>query len=156
MVDVVQSITWEAPEHAHVERGANWFWIVGIIGVASAAAAIILGDTLFGVVILLGTVTVILFAQREPKILPFAVTTRGIRMGSELFPYSTLESFHIDDENPGGPQLIVRSNRILLPLLILPIPEEYLDEIDDLLGSRLPEEHLEEPLSHKLLELFDF
>lgn len=156
MAEVTSAITWEAPEHHHIEKGHDWFWALGLIATAGAAAAFIFGNVLFGIVILLGAIVMVLHALSEPKIIPFAVTTRGVRVGSELYPYTTLESYFIDEDNEFGPQLLVKSERMFMQLLILPIPEEYVDDIDDLLGSRLPEETLEEPFAHKLLEFFGF
>ena len=156
MADIARAITWEAPEHEHIEKGNDWFWALGIIAIAASAAAIIFGNTLFGVVILLGASTMVVFAHRKPKMMDFAVTSRGIKIGNELFPYSTLESFYIDEDNPGGPQLLAKSERLFMPLIIVPLPEEYVDDIDDLISSKIPEEHLEEPIAHKILEFFGF
>lgn len=156
MAEKLQGITWEAPQHHHIEKGHDWFWALGLLAIAGAAAAFIFGNVLFGVVILLGAITMVVFAMQKPHIIPFAVLTRGIRAGNELYPYSTLESFYLDEDHPRGPQLIVKSKKFFMPLLILPIPEEYIDDIDDLVGSRLPEEHLEEPVAHRLLELVGF
>jgi hypothetical protein len=156
MATVPRAVTWEAPEHRHNEKTGDWYWALGIIAIAAAAAVVVFGNTLFAVVILLGASTMIVVAHREPKMLNFAVMTRGIRAGNELYPYTTLESFYIDEDNPNGPQLLVKSQKLFMPLLVLPIPEEYVDDIDDLISSRLPEEHLEEPLAHRLLEFFGF
>ena len=156
MAEAVRAVTWEAPEHHHIEKSSDWFWALGILAIAGAATSIVLGNALFGIVILLGAGTMTLVALREPKTLPFAVLTRGVRVGNQLYPYSSLEAFYIDEENPMGPQLIIRSKHFFMQLLILPIPEEYVDEIDDLIGTRLAEEHMEEPFSHKLLEFFGF
>jgi len=156
MAEVINAITWEAPEHHHIEKGTDWFWALGIVAIAGAIAAFVLGNILFGVVILLGASTMTLFALREPKVIPFAVTTRGIRISETVYPYTTLETYYIDEDNEQGPQLLVKSRRIFVPLLILPLPEEHVDDIDDLVGSRLSEEMLEEPFSHKLLEFFGF
>lgn len=156
MAEVVNAVTWEAPEHHHVEKSSDWFWALGLIAIAGAVTAFVLGNVLFGVVILLGSITMVVFTLHEPRVMPFAVTTRGVRINNELYPYSTLESYYIDEDNPEGPQLLVKSERTFMPLLILPIPEEYVDDIEDLLAPRLPEEHLEEPFSHKLLEFFGF
>jgi hypothetical protein len=156
MKDNSQSLFWEAPEHTHIEKSHDWFWALGIIAVAGSVTSIILGNVLFGVVILLGAMVIFLNGNKMPRIIPFEILTRGIRVGDELYPYTTLESYCIDEDNPGGPQLIIKSKKLLMHLIIIPLPEEYVDTAERLISPRLPEEHLEEPFSHKLLEYFGF
>ncbi|MEZ4194956.1 MAG: hypothetical protein R3B53_00960 [Candidatus Paceibacterota bacterium] len=43
-----------------------------------------------------------------------------------------------------------------MPLLVIPLPPDNIDDIEDILKDRLPEEHLEEPLFVKILEIFGF
>jgi hypothetical protein len=81
------------------------------------------------------------------------VTTRGIRIDNKLYPYSTLESYFITEEDEENPLLLVKSQRLLMPLMVIPLPEEYLDEVEELIAARLPEEPMEEPIIHKLMEL---
>lgn len=156
MPETFRAITWEAPEHRHVEKSSDWYWALGIIAVAAAIASMVFGDVLFGVVILLAASTMVLFSHRKPKMLTFEVSVRGIRIGNDLFPYPGLDSFSIDEENLAGPQLILKSKHFFTPLIILPIPEEYIDDIESIIAPRLPEEHLTEPLGHRLLEFFGF
>ncbi|NCN52750.1 hypothetical protein GW943_03005 [Candidatus Parcubacteria bacterium] len=156
MAEAVQAVTWEATQHHHIEKGQDWFWILGLIAVAGAVAAFIFGDVLFGVVILLGAIVMAVFALHEPEMKFFAITTRGLRIEDQLYPYATLESYYIDEDHPQGAQLLIKSERMFMPLLIIPIPDEYTEEIDEILRVRLLEEHLEEPLAHRLLEFFGF
>jgi len=152
----VRSVTWEAPEHYHIEKGGDWFLALGILTVAVTMTALLLGNLLFGLLAALGGGVMALVAARPPRIIPYAVTIRGIRIGDELFPFTTLRSYHVDEDDPRGPQLLVMSTRHLMSLLVIPIPEEFIDEIEEILGPRLPEEFLEEPLFHKLMELVGF
>lgn len=156
MPEQPRGITWEAYEHHHDGKKSDWFWILGIATIASAIASILLGNTLLGVLILIGGVVVAILASREPKIIAYAVTQRGLRIDDKLYPYTTLEAFYIEEDGPFGPQLLVRSEKIFMPLLILPLPEDAMEDIEDLIAERLPEEHIEEPLAHKLLEFFQF
>jgi len=156
MAEVTRSVTWEAPEHHHVEKNGDWFWILGIITIVGTISAFFFGNVLFAILILIAGGTTALIANQEPKIMTFAVSTRGLRVGSVLYPYSTLECFYLDEDAPNGPEVLARSNRLFMPLIIMPIPEEYVHEIESILEARLPEEHLEEPIGHKLLELFGF
>jgi len=154
--ETVRSITWEAYEHHHTDKGGDWFWVLGIVTIAITVTAILLGNTLFGILIFIAGLVTALHARQEPKVVPFSVTQRGLRIDDKIYPYSKLESFFIDEEDPLGPQLLVKSEKLFMPLLLLPLPEEYLDEIEDILASRLPEEHLEEPLATKILEFFGY
>jgi hypothetical protein len=96
----------------------------------------------------------LILAARQPKMITYAVTQRGLRIDEKLYPYTTLEAFYIEEEGQFGPQLFVRSEKLFMPLLILPLPEEYSDAIESIIAERLPEEHIEEPFAHKLLEFF--
>jgi len=156
MNEDTRAISWEAPEHRHIEKTSDWYWAVSIIAITASVVSIFLGNILFGVVILLAGSTMILFGHRHPKMMSFEVSARGIRSGTDLYLFPSLESFTIDEENLAGPQLILKSKHYFMPLLIIPLPEEYIDEIDAVLSSKLLEEHLEEPLSHRLLEFFGF
>jgi hypothetical protein len=150
------SITWEAPEHHHIEKSGEWYAILVIITLAAAAAAFTTGNILFGMIILLFTATVSLVSLRIPATIPFAVTSRGIRIDDKLYPFTVLESYFIDEEDPKGPQLLLKGTQFFMPLLVIPIPEEDIHDIEELIASRLPEEHLEEPVFTKVLEFFGF
>lgn len=156
MAEATRAVTWEAPEHNHIEKSSDWFWALGIIALSGAVAAFFFGNFLLAVLILVGAFTMALVAVQKPKILAYSVSTRGIRVGEKIYPYSTLEAYFIDEENPQGPQLLIKSTHLYLPLIIMPIPVEYVDDIEDLLIDRLPEEELEEPLANKILEIFGF
>jgi hypothetical protein len=147
---------WEAPEHLHMEKTPDWYWILGILAIAGSVASILMHNILFGMVILLGAVTMMLVSHKKPRTIPYEISTRGIRIDNQLFPYTTLASFSLDEEHPHGAHLLVKSKKMLVPLLIIPVPEEYVVMLDQLLATKLPEEHLEEPIAHRLLELVGF
>ncbi len=156
MPEQPRGILWEAYEHHHDEKHSDWFWILGIMTLASAVASILLGNTLLGVLILIAGAVIAILATREPKIISYAVTQRGIRIDDRLYPYTTLDSFYIDEDAQFGPQLLIKSEKMFMPLLILPLPEDAQEDIEDIIAGRLPEEHIEEPFAHKLLEFFKF
>jgi len=118
--------------------------------------SIILNNVLFGVVIILAAMTMVVFTQKKPRMLEYEISNRGIRISDTLYPYSTLDCFYFDENNTIDPQLLVRSKKLFVPLLILPIPLEYIDDIEDIIAPRIPEEFMEEPFAHKLMEFFGF
>ena len=156
MEQTPRSVTWEAPEHHHVEKGNDWYFALAIIVAALIVVAILFNDALFALLIGLAGGALAVSAAKRPSIIPYAVTVRGVRIGEEIHPYATLESYAIDEEDPRGPQLLVKSKRRLMPLIVLPIPVDHVDEIESILKEKLLEEELEEPLIMKILELFGF
>jgi hypothetical protein len=98
----------------------------------------------------------LIHAARKPKVVQYAVTTRGLRVDDTLYPYATLEGYCITEDDFTDPQLLVRSTKLFMPLLILPLPSEYVDEIEEIIAARIREEHLEEPFLLKLFEMFGF
>lgn len=156
MEPTARAITWEAPEHHYSEKGGDWFFAFTIIVIAAVLSALLLGNALFALLLGVAGLTLAVAVSKKPSIIPFGVSVRGILVGDELHPYSTLKSYYLDEEDERGPQLLVLSSRRFLPLLVLPVPVEYIDDIEAILAERLTEEHLEEPFMLKILEMFGF
>jgi len=156
MEPTARAISWEAPEHHHVEKGNDWFFALIIIVVAFVIVAILFSNVLFALLLGIGGGVLGMAAARKPRIVPFSVSVRGVKIEDELHPFSTLAAYHIDEEDPRGSQLLLRSEKMMMPLIVLPIPEDYIDDIEAILKEKLPEEELEEPFLLKVLELFGF
>jgi hypothetical protein len=156
MEPAVRGVSWEAPQHHHVEKGNDWFFALAIIDIALIIVAILIDNVLFALLIGIAGGVLAMSAAKRPAIVPYAVTVRGVRVEDELHPYTNLVSFYIDEEDPRGPQLLVKTNRRTIPLLVLPIPPEHVDDIESILKEKLPEEMIHEPLALKILELFGF
>ena len=84
MNEEVRGISWDAYEHHHIERKSDWYWIAGIIIIASSIASILLGNTLFGILIATGGSVMLILASRPPKIISYAVTQRGLKIDNKL------------------------------------------------------------------------
>jgi len=156
MEQTPRSIAWEAPEHHHVEKGNDWFFALAIIIVSFVVVAIMFDNTLFALLIGLAGGALAVSAAKRPSVIPYAVTVRGIKIEDHIYPFSVIDSYRIDEEDYRGPQLLVKVNKKLMPLIVMPIPRDHVDDIDAILKEKLTEEHLEEPLFVKILELFGF
>jgi len=52
-------ISWNAPEHFHVDKNPDWYWAVGIIALALTAVALILGQIIPAIFIIVAIVALI-------------------------------------------------------------------------------------------------
>ena len=153
-----QPIRWQGYEYEHQERGSDWFWALGIVGITGAITALILENVLLAILILIATGVVALFALRHPNVAHFEISERGIAIDNTLFFYHTLESFWVEDryeELP--PKLIVKSQKVLMPFIIVPLHEELRPEdVRDFLLDHLHEEEHQEPFSERLMNIIGF
>lgn len=154
MEPALRSITWEAPQHHHVEKGNDWFFALAIIIIALVVAAILFDSVLFALLIGLSGGALAVSAAKRPAIVPYAISVRGIKIEDRMYPFSSLDSYDIDEEDPRGPQLLIKSEKRLMPLIVMPLPPDHIDEIEDILKEKLVEEELMEPFLVKVLELF--
>ena len=149
-------IEWDAHEYEHKERSPDWFWAVGIIAVSIAIASIIFDNIIFGILVLIGTSALALFAARPPSILHVVVDEKGITRGKIRYSYSTLETFWIDTDHPHK-KIILRSEKIFMPLIIVPLGDEVdVDVVHENLSKVLKEEFHSLPFVEKMLEYLGF
>lgn len=149
-------IEWDAHEYEHKVRGSDWFWAVGIISVSLAITAVIVGNIIFGILVLIGAFALSLFANRLPSTIHMIVDKKGVTRNKILYPYSTLKSFWIDTEHPHK-KIILRSEKMFMPLIIIPLGDETLvEEIHENLSILLSEEFHSLPFIEKILEYLGF
>ncbi|GMQ95364.1 MAG: hypothetical protein BMS9Abin13_477 [Patescibacteria group bacterium] len=150
-----ETIVWSAPEYEYKEKSADWYWALSIIALSLTVAVFILGNMLFAVFILISAFTLALYGARKPHILEVKINKRGIRVNNTLYPYTTLKSFWIDDEGEKS-QIIIQSEKPLMPYIIVPLGDVSADMVRDTLLEFLEEEEHVEPLSQKLMEYLGF
>lgn len=151
-------IEWGAHEHEHQEKTPDWFWALGLITLVGIVASLFFGNPLLAILLLVGGLVMGLFATRRPHYAEFALTQRGVIVENTLYPYQTLDSFWIDDiDLHRPPRLLIKSQKIMMPLIILPIAEDVdPDIVHRYLLQYLMEEECVEPLAHKFMEALGF
>jgi hypothetical protein len=148
-------IEWEAHEYEHKERTSDWYWAVGIVAVSGAIASIIFGNIIFGILLLISVFSLTLYINRPPEVTHVLVNEVGVLRGSTFYPYSTLHSFYIDEDHPHR-KILIRSKKMLMPLIVVPLGEMNADRVHHNLSGKLPEEYLSLPFVEKILEYFGF
>lgn len=146
-------IRWEAHEYEHHEKSDAWYVALGILAIGGSIASFILGNILFGIFILAAAFAMALFAAKPPSQHSFAITRKGIAIGTRLYPWTTLESFWIIEEHEPA-HILLKSSRFFMPLIVIPLANELDPEmIHERLSEHLHEEELHEPFSDRLLAM---
>lgn len=148
-------LAWEALEYEHTPRSSDWFWGLGIVAVGGLVLAIIFGNLLFGLVIVVGAVALGVHAVRKPHLVECSLTDKGIVINETIFPYKTLESFSIQDHVVPN-QLILTSQKVFMPHITILLSDVATEDVRDVLDNFLPEEEVEVSFSDRILEFFGF
>lgn len=132
---------WEAKEYVHEEKGADWYWALGIIATAVVIVSILFNNILLALVIAAGTGALALAAARRPEIHRFAVTREGVAIDSSLYLFKNMRSFsileYVDSTIP--PTISIKTNHMLSPHITMPIVGYDPLEIYDYISEHVPE-----------------
>ena len=151
----MDTISWQVYEFEHNPKDADWFWAAGIFGVSIAVVAIIFGNILFGLLIIMSTVAIILLGNKEPHLLDCEINKKGVRVNKTLYPFMNLESFNVVEEP--NVKLILKSTKFTMPLVTIPLGTVHIDDVEKFLSEKLlQEEHLREPFAHVIMEHLGF
>lgn len=149
---------WEAHEYLFQEKSSDWYWVVGIVTLSASVLSIIFGNVLFGLILLMGGFTLSVFAARRPSIVRYEIGKTGILIDKRFFPFGTLESFWVEDNRHVDMQskLLIKSQRVMVPLIVIPLEGISPEDLRDFLLDHLLEEHHTEPLGQKIMEGLGF
>jgi hypothetical protein len=148
---------WESYEHSYTEHSNDWYWIVGIISVASCVLAIFFQNYIFGILILVSGATLGIMAWRKPAIVDIRVTPRGIIVGDLQYEFQKFNSFWIEDDHMHGPRILLHPKSSILPLAVIMIGDEAdPEEVKEVLSEYLDLVPLRESALHRLFDYIGF
>lgn len=150
------SVSWKALEYEHFEKTPDWFWGLGVIVIVAAGISIFLGNILFAIVLVLAGFTLALHAAKPPKVEHFAISDRGVLVGNTLYPFTTLDSFWVENNEHSRALLFLKSKKFFMPLLTIPIEEINPEQVHAALSDMLPEEEHRETFAEHLFRWLRF
>lgn len=121
---------------------------VGGVTLALMILSFFLKDFLLALILAMGGGLLLIYGNRPPIDVTFALTPKGLRIRDDLYLYAHLLSFSLRERT-----LLVRSGKILATRLHLPLPPELTDEVvKEYLAERLPESEEPDTLLEVLAE----
>lgn len=145
-------LLWQCYEHVHEQRTRDWYWALGIIALAGAVASIVMSNVLFALIIILAALIWGLLSSQPPEITTIGIYERGLRIGEQLYPWSDVRSYWVDDEAEEN-QLLIDTKRMLSPNLVIALGELDPEVVRSTMERFAQEEYLHESLPHRLFQL---
>ncbi len=150
-----QYIAWEAMEYADRERSTDWYWAVAIIAFCASIASVIYKNYLFAIFIMLAVLILFYLARRPAKLVHYEIIPKGLVVDGYLHPWGKLHSYWVD-ETGDEHKLLVVSERYMMPLMIIPLPDTHSEHVRNICKVHIEEKHIEEPVSHRLMKHLGF
>ncbi len=116
-------LEWEGREYDHNPKGADWYWALGIVSVAGAVAAILFGNYLLALLVVLAAAALAIHAAKEPPVHRFRLVEQGVVIGNDLHPFENMTSFSVLESVDGTlpPMLSIQNESWFSPHLIIPL-----------------------------------
>lgn len=136
---------WQAPEYVNEGEAHSGTLIAAItVLIGIVAYAIYTNSPLMAIVFILIGMISYLSLNREPEIITFSITEKGVATGKEFYEYEHLRSFWINENHPLRPkELIVETAGALISHIPVPLADQNTDAIRSLLLNHIPEKKYE-------------
>lgn len=146
---------WYGKEYVFEEKGADWYWALGIVALAAMAACILFNNILLALVVLAAASTLGLAAAKHPRTHHFRIFDNSIGIDNSQYFYEDMVDFsvleYIDESLPTA--LSIKTNRILAPHILIPIVDHDPMEIYEYVSQHLPEGMHENSLMDRITSL---
>lgn len=150
------NISWQALEYKQKEKTVDWYWAVGIISLAIVVISIFTHNILFAILIIISTGILLSFSINKPSIVNISINQKGITVEKEMYPFVTLESFWVESLHADDEKILLKSKKLMMPLITIPLEEHHHLDVREFLLQYLKEEEMHEPLGTKIMEKLGF
>ena len=152
---------WEGVEYEHRERGADWYWALGLLAVVGIGVSIYFSNILLAIILALGFGSIIFLSIRGPREHDVALTPRGIDIDGTLYRYPAVRSFWVaiedipdDAEYEPRVRLFLSIPSLLHPRFMLPLADvDHAEEVRDYLLNYLEEAEQEPHFAEHVAEI---
>ena len=116
-------LEWEGREYDHNPKSADWYWALGIVAVAGVVAAILFGNYLLALLLIVAAAAITLHTVKQPPIHQFRLVENGLLIGDDLHLFDEMISFSVLEDIRGElpPVLSIKTENWHSPHLLIPL-----------------------------------
>lgn len=142
---------WQAQDMIIGEKGKKWFLIFFIVVAIMAGVALWLQMWSFAALIVVASLAVVV-SRREShqKVISYALSTRGVYVENNFYPYQDFKYFGILQES-GIYSIVLVPKKRFSPSVSIYFPKENGEQITDIIGNRLPMEKIQHDLIDRII-----
>lgn len=154
--EAIPVITWEASESVHHEKDGLWFMAI-LVGAAILAliSIFLIRSITFTILIIVMVVALFVLAKRPPRVLRYQLDGGGITINEKSYSFHDFKAFGIVQDGPFYYVSLIPLKRFM-PGIDVYFPEEYGEDIVDILGEFIPMKMIEPDILDKITKQLRF
>jgi len=133
-------LSWEVEDLAEEPRSTKFLFFLYLILFSLSIYGLVTNNLLLSILVILFGFSYFLLEKKPSQTVIFAITKEGVFVHDHVYPYDSLESFWIEYEPEGIKELSIRTTRLFLPYLRVPIQEVKPAKLRKTLIKFIPEE----------------
>jgi len=131
---------WSFPEFPKYERTRGWYIGAAIIGGGILIFAMVTGNFLFAIIIVIVAIIIFMRTTSEPARLKARITEDGIEVGTQFYPYKEFKNFRIIYEPPEVKDLYFEFKGSIRPCLAISLEDQNPVKVREILLNFIDED----------------
>jgi hypothetical protein len=130
---------WEGPEFEVYEKSKRWYIIAIVFILGMVAYALYTNGPIMAITFILIGIVGYIYSQKQPRLVTFAITSKGVFADKELYLYDNIFSFWIFYEPTHSRVVSLHTKASMLPFVHIPFDDENPVELREMLLKNIPE-----------------
>ncbi|MEK7503046.1 MAG: hypothetical protein AAB556_01215 [Patescibacteria group bacterium] len=148
-------LSWEAPEYIEHKKSADWYWWLSLAAVGLLIFSAYERSLLFGVFVVMGWFTIMLYSARPAEIIRVSVSEQGMALGANLYPWTNIKSFWIFEKSYKK-EISFELKRAFMPFLKVPLGNMEIPKVRETLLKFIHEKEQNESFIDNISDLVRF
>lgn len=128
-------LSWDFPEYPRYQRGTLWYVVAGIIIGGLLIYALLTGNFLFALIVLMFALFLFYTTMVEPQHIPFKIMERGVKIGDAFLSYRDIDQYWFVYEPPHVKRLYLDTKHFARSRVCIDLVDENPNEIRKALGT---------------------
>ena len=131
--------SWRAPQFEVYEKSGRWYLIGALFILALVVYALFSNSPMMAITFILIGIVGYIYSQKDPLVVNFAITKKGILADKELYLYENIHSFWIFYEQHHSKIISLHTKASAFPFVHIPIGDENPAQLHEILTEYIPE-----------------
>ncbi|KKQ52225.1 MAG: hypothetical protein US70_C0010G0030 [Parcubacteria group bacterium GW2011_GWD2_38_11] len=130
---------WRAPEFEVYEKSARWYFVFVLFIGAMIVYALFTNSPIMAITFILLGIVGYIHLQKDPRVISFSITSKGVIADKEMYLYENIHSFWIFYDPPHTKTISLHTKASMLPLVHIPLRDQNPVKLRELLMKNIPE-----------------